>query len=311
MPEQVESPPSTVEATYKAREVEGVLDRWFYRKIGFRLAQLFAAIRVAPTGVTLLGGICGVIAGHLYFYRDLPINVFGMGLHIFANTLDNADGQLARLLNKKSRMGRVEDSLADHLIFLSIYVHLALRCWGNGASLAVGLLALAAGLSHAWQGAAADYFRNAYLYFVKGRSRADWDCSRALRQDYEQASWRAQPWTKLLLRLYLNFTRQQEMLSPALRGLREATEREFSSGIPLALRASYGDIAGPMLRWWGLLMTNTRMLFLFLFLAIDRPALYFWMELTVFNLLLVFLLIRQERMSSAFLRHSAGSLKAA
>jgi phosphatidylglycerophosphate synthase len=312
LPEQIEPPRSTVEATYKAREVEGVLDLCFYRKIGFRLAQFFAGLGFTPTGVTVLGGICGIIAGHLYFYRDLRINLIGMVLHIFANALDNADGQLARLLNKKSRMGRVIDSLADHLIFLSIYIHLGLRCWLNGASLAIGLLALAAGLSHALQGAAADYFRNAYLYFVKGRSRADWDSSRALRGDYAQVSWRAQPWTKFLLTLQLNFTRQQEMLSPVLKGLRDATEHEFPGGeVPLALRARYGAAAGPMLRWWGLLMTNTRMFFLFLFLAIDRPALYFWLELTAFNILLVFLLIRQERMSSSFLEHSAGSLKAA
>ena len=39
MPQQIEPPVSALEATYKTREVEGVLDLYFYRPIGFRLAS--------------------------------------------------------------------------------------------------------------------------------------------------------------------------------------------------------------------------------------------------------------------------------
>jgi CDP-alcohol phosphatidyltransferase len=245
----------------------------------------------------VLGGICGILAGHLYFYRDLRTNIIGMVLHIFANLLDNADGQLARLLNQKSRTGRVIDSLFDHLIFLSIYVHLGLRCLAEGASPAIALLVLAAGLSHAAQGAAADYFRNAYLFFVKGRARADWDSSAKLRHEFRNLRWRTDPGQKFLLALYINFTWQQEVLSPRLRRLRDVAEHEFPAEVPPDLRVHYRDNARPMLRWWGLLMTNTRMFFLFLFLIIDRPSWFFWLEVSVLNLLLLFLIVRQEHMS--------------
>lgn len=301
MLEPIEPPLSTLEATYKARDVEGILDLYFYRKVAFRLAQFFAKLKMTPTAVTVIGGIFGVIAGHLYFYRDLRLNIAGMALHVCANLFDNADGQLARLLNQKSRSGRVIDSIADHFVFLSIYVHLTLRCLVEGASPAICLLALAAGLSHALQGAAADYFRNGYLHFVKGRAQADWDSSRDLRVEYRQLGWRTEPWTKLLLRLYLNFTCQQEMLSPNLRRLRDATGRDGSNSITNFLRARYHASARPMLKWWGLLMTNTRMFFLFLFLIISQPAWYFWLEVSVFNLLLLWLLVRQERMSRSLL----------
>ncbi len=303
MPEQIDLPLSPLEATYKTRDVEGIVDLYFYRKIAFRLAQLFAKLKMTPTTVTLLGGVLGIAAGHLYFYRNLRLNVVGMVLHICANVFDNADGQLARLLNQKSRTGRVIDSLVDHVIFLNIYVHLMLRCLVEGASLTVCLLALGAGISHALQGAAADYFRNAYLYFVKGRSRADWDCSAVLRNDYRRLNWRTEGWNKFLLATYLNFTRQQELLSPKLKQLRDATVHDFADEIPGSLRGHYRDIARPMLRGWGLLMTNTRMFFLFLFLAIDRPIWYFWLEVSVFNLLLIYLIFRQEKMARAFLEH--------
>ena len=301
MPAQIIEPPPTPEATYKARDVEGILDLYFYRKIGFWLAQFFARLKMTPASVSLLGGLCGVIAGHLYFYRNLGPNIVGMALHVFANALDNADGQLARLTGRQSREGRILDSVADHLVFVSIYVHLALRYLIEGASPAICFLAVAAGISHAWQGAAADYYRASYLYFVKGKSFMDLDSSVALRSDYQKLSWRDRPWHKFLLALYLNFTRQQEMLSPHLRRLREMSNRSFAHEIPEWFRSRYQRSARPMFKLWGLLMTNTRMLLLFILLFIGQPIWYFWIEVTVFNVLLAYLIYRQENMSQSLL----------
>jgi len=301
MPMQIIEQPVAPETTYKAREVEGVLDLYFYRKVGYWLAQVFARLKITPAGVSLIGCLCGVMAGHLYFYRNLGINVAGMALHVCANALDNADGQLARLTGAGSREGRIVDSLADHLVFVSIYVHLALRYLVEGASPLVCLLAIAAGISHALQGAAADYYRTSYLYFVKGRSFLDLDSSVALRSDYQELSWPDQPWHKFLLALYWNFTRQQEMLSPHLKRLREISIRSFPKGIPQWFRTRYQRFAKSMFKLWGLLMTNARMLILFILLFIGQPIWYFWIEVTVCNVLLAYLIYRQENMSQSLL----------
>ena len=302
MPMQTIEQPNTTETTYKTREVEGVLDLYFYRKIGYWLAQAFARLKITPAGVSLLGALCGVTAGHLYFYRNLGINVAGMVLHVCANALDNADGQLARLTGAGSRYGRIIDSVADHLVFVSIYFHLALRYLVEGASPSVCLLAIAAAISHALQGAAADYYRTSYLYFVKkGESFVDLDSSAALRSDYQGLGWRDQPWHKLLLALYWNFTRQQEMLSPHLKRLREISIRLFPQEVPEWFRARYQRFARPMFKLWGLLMTNTRMLILFILLFIGQPVWYFWLEVTVFNLLFAYLIYRQESMAQSLL----------
>jgi len=302
MPMQILEQPETAETTYKTHEVEGFLDLFFYRRIGYWLAQAFARLKITPAGVSLLGALCGVMAGHLYLYRNLAINVAGMALHVCANALDNADGQLARLTGAGSRKGRIIDSLADHLVFVSIYVHLTLRYLVQGASPLVCLLAIAAGISHALQGAAADYFRTSYLYFVKRRkSFADLDSSAGLRLDYRSLSWSDQPWHKLLLALYWNFTRQQEMLSPHLRRLREISIRLFPQEIPEWFKTRYQRVASPMFKLWGLLMTNTRMLILFILLFIGQPVWYFWLEVTLFNLLLAYLIYRQERMAQSLM----------
>jgi phosphatidylglycerophosphate synthase len=270
--------------TYKGRDVEGIVDLVFYRRIGFALAQFFARLNWTPIAVTLLGGVIGLIGGHLYFYRSIALNVVGFLLHVFANALDNADGQLARLTNRQSRDGRIIDSVVDHIIFANIYVHLALRAWSESGSTFVLILAGAAALSHALQGGAADYFRNAYLYFANG---GDWDTMSILREERERSS----GLRKFLLLLYLSFTRQQEMIAPNLRRLRDA---------PFV--TSFCERARTMLRGWGLLMTNTRMFFLLIFLLVDRPTLFFWLELIPMNVLLVFLIAQQETLARRLLR---------
>jgi len=299
MPQQTDTLSSRVAATYKAREVEGLLDLYFYRPIGLRLAEFFEQLKMTPTAVTLFGGVCGVVAGHLYYYRDLRINIVGMVLHVCANALDNADGQLARLTQRETRKGRIIDSVADHVVFASIYVHLTVRCFLENPSPAIWLLALAAGISHALQGAAADYYRSTYLYFAATGARTGFDSSAGVRSEYQTSGWHQRPWDKLLLALYLNFTRQQEMLAPHLKRLRDAASELFEGQIPAWLRARYQNLAGPMLKWWGLLMTNTRMLVLFVLLLIGRPIYFFWFELIPLNALFVYLIFREETMAES------------
>ena len=301
--QQVETRHSRIAATYKAREVEGALDLYFYRPLGFRVAEFFARLKVTPAGVSVLAGLCGVVAGHLYFYRNLGVNIAGMIFHVCANALDNADGQLARLTRQESRKGRIIDSVADHLGFASVYIHLTLRCAFAGASPAIWFLALGAVISHALQGAAADYYRTSFLHFADG-ARAELDSSSALRSDYRKLSWRRGIWDKLLLALYVNFTLQQEMFAPRLKKLRETANTALHGRIPGWLEQRYRDAAGHMLKWWRLLMTNTRMLVLFLVLFLGQPVYYFWFELIPLNVLFVYLIVRQEKMAKSLERPS-------
>src|SRR5262249_43551554 len=292
---------SKIESTLKAREVEGILDLYFYRPLGFRLAEFFANLKITPAGVSLLAGLCGVMGGHLYFFRGLFVQIAGLVLHICANALDNADGQLARLTHRESRKGRIIDSVADHLGFASVYIHLTLRCAFAGASPAIWLLALGAAISHALQGAAADYYRTAFLYFTGG-GRTEIDSSSALRSDYRKLTWSQRAWDKLLLALYLNFTLQQELLAPGLKNLCNTANAVFRGNVPGWLEQRYRDAASPMLRLWRLLMTNTRMLVLFLLLFLGQPVYYFWFELVPLNLLFVYLVARQEKMAESLER---------
>ena len=293
-----ESPSGTrlgVAATYKSREVEGVFDLLFYRKVGFHLARFFAGLGFTPSAVTLIGGVFGVVAGHFYFYRSVVLNLVGFALHITANAFDNADGQLARLTNQQSRSGRILDLVVDHIIWISIYVHLTLRLWSHGFSAAIIVLAIAAGLSHALQATAGDCWRHAYLYF--GKRRGELDSAAVLEQEYQRLNWRDNGWSKILLALYLGGIRQQELLFPGIKRLHEKVGVMSPQSIPDWFRSRYEAMVGPTFRWWGLLLTNSRMLILFILFLVQRPVWFFWIEVTVGNVLLFFLILQQQRMT--------------
>lgn len=287
---------SDVESTYKARDVESILDLYFYRPIGFQLARFFAAIGFTPSMVSLVGAMIGVTAGHLYYYGDLRLNVIGMGLHVLTNALDNADGQLARLTNRGSLYGAIVDGFADYAVFLSIYVHLVLRHIAGGGSAAVWLLAIAAGVSHAVQSMMIDYYRNAYLQFVGGKRSADGNSSEAVRSAYAATSWRT-PLRNLGLRNYLNYTSQQEAIAPNLLKLRLAVR----GAAPEWLAAEFREDCRPLIKWCNGLATNPRMLLLFALLLIGRPSWYFTFELTVFNALLMYVMWRHDAVFQSLL----------
>jgi phosphatidylserine synthase len=286
-----------MEATYKSRELEGLVDLLFYRRIGFRIAQICAGLHIRPNGVTLIGGLIGVLAGHLYFYRDLALNLIGLLLQVVANIFDNADGQLARLTNHHTRAGRILDPVVDHVIWVSIYVHLALRLRIQGFPETIWLLAIAAGISHGAQAAAADYCRNAYLHFARGGN--GFDSVSKLTLEYCSLAWSKSAWPKILLWLYLNIMREQEFLFPGLRKLYEKTQTHRVSD---ELTSSYVALARPTFKWWGLLMTNVRIFVLFLVFLAHQPVWYFWLELTLGNILLLYLVLRQERISEFLIR---------
>ena len=288
---------SRIAATYKSRELEGVVDLLFYRNVGFWLAHFFERLEFTPTTVTLIGGVFGVVAGHFYFYRSLLLNLVGWVLHVVANIFDNADGQLARLTNQQSRTGRILDPVVDHIVWLSIYVHLALRLRLEGFSGAIWILAIAAGISHGAQAAAADYWRHAYLFFAKRRGEID--STPKIKEEYCRKSWRVDAWQKVLFALHLNVTREQEFLLPGIRRLHENVAGLAADRVPARFQSQYAATVRPTFKWWGLLMTNSRMLILLVLFLIHQPVWFFWAEIGIGNLLLLLLIVQQQRISQS------------
>lgn len=290
-----------IRSTYKAPEVEEALDIFFYRPFGYILAKISGAFGLTPDAVTILSMITGIIAGHLFFYQSMALNIAGILLLIFCEALDSADGQLARITGIKSKHGRILDGLAGNITFLSIYLHIYARLLYAGASPSIILLIIFAGVSHSFQSAMADYYRNGYLYFAVVPQKGELDRSSSIEERYLMLSWLKNPADKFFMRIYLNYTREQELLSPNFQKLLNAAKAAYRDNIPEFFRNEYSKLNRPLIKYYNILTTNTRMIFLFIVLLMGVPFLYFLFELFVLNLLLAYVIIKQENNNRSLL----------
>lgn len=120
-------------ASLKSADTEEHIDIYFYRPIGYQWARFFRMLHVTPNVVTILSIFLGVGAGICFYFDDLAINILGIFLLIWANVYDSCDGQLARLTNQKSALGRILDGAAGDFWFVSIYFAISFRLmpeWG-------------------------------------------------------------------------------------------------------------------------------------------------------------------------------------
>ncbi|MDE5961230.1 MAG: CDP-alcohol phosphatidyltransferase family protein, partial [Duncaniella sp.] len=108
-------------------------------------------------------------------------------------------------------------------------------------------------------------------------------------------TWKSNFWKRLTMGFYLAYTRQQEATSPALQALRRELHRRFPSGnIPQSFRDDFRRESLPLMKYTNILSFNWRVITLFTTLFIGQPWIYFIAELTVFNALLVYMIVRHE-----------------
>ena len=291
---------SAFQSSLKSSDTEERIDIWFYRPIGYQIALFCAKIGITPNAVTIISIFFGVAAGILFYYQELWINVIGMLSLVFANSLDSADGQLARLTNNKSRLGRILDGLAGDFWFIAIHVAICLRSQNEGWSALIWVPGVVAGLSHIVQSAMADYYRNVHLFFIKGTSGSELDNSRDLQKEYDALSWSSHFFPKLVARNYLNYTKLQESFSPNLQKLLGVVRERFQNGLPEWLITDFRAMNKPLMKYTNIVQFNTRVLFLFLWLFIDQAWIYFLFDIFVLNPILIYMCVSQEKVSRHF-----------
>lgn len=104
-----------VAKTFKSEDTEEWLDKVWTRPVGYLFAVFFKKLHVHPNGVTVLSMIIGAASAWFFAsgsYRycglhGLKMNIIAVVMLAVADFLDSADGQLARMTNQKTRLGRI------------------------------------------------------------------------------------------------------------------------------------------------------------------------------------------------------------
>lgn len=283
----------------KSMDTEEGIDLAFYRPIGYAWARLAARCGISPNAITIASIFLGVAGGICFYFTDLWIDLAGMLLIVWANSFDSADGQLARMTHQYSRLGRVLDGLSGDFWFAAIYISIALRTvatvpYFSAHPWAIWVIIAAAAICHAKQAAMADYYRQFHLYFLKGEEGSELDNSADLSR--RLAATRGL-WSRLVMRIYLNYTRQQEATSPSMQRLRRALKARWPDGAaPARFRAAFRRQSLPLMKYTNILSFNWRIIILFASILAGIPWLYPVAELTAFNGLLIYMIARHERL---------------
>lgn len=309
-------------SSLKSMDTEEWFDLHFHRPLGFLWAKFFAKLGVSPNAITVASIFMGV-AGGIMLYFGQPylawINWLGMLLITWADTFDSADGQLARMTQQYSRMGRILDGVSGDFWFAAISFALVFRelhfgdAWSDtyfaNHQWQIWTLAILSGASHAIQAAMADYYRQFHLFFLKGQQGSELDSSAKLGEQYRQLEWGRNFWSKLPLFFYRGYTANQEHMTPSMQRLRRALSEKYGEdGVPSQeFRDYFRQLSLPLMKYTNILTFNTRIIACFIAVLINLPWLYFAFEVVVLNLLLIYMVTRHESICKKAIKHLATS----
>lgn len=299
MSEKIKVQKPDITSTLKSLDTEEFIDIHFYRPIGYRWALFFNKFGVSPNSITIASIFIGIAAGICFYYQNLPINIIGMILLVWANSYDSADGQLARMTGKKTPLGRILDGFSGDLWFFSIYAAICLRLtpeWG----IWIWILAAITGFFHSKQAAMADYYRNIHLLFLKGKAGSELSYSPTLKENYKKLSWKKDFIYKLFETFYINYTVGQETLTPNFQKMMNIIRTQYKDEAPAWFRTAFREKSLPLMKYTNMLSFNTRVIALFISLFLDMPWLYFVFELTILNGMLVYMILTHEHFCKIF-----------
>jgi len=293
------------QSTLKSADTEEFIDLRFYRPLGFRTALLAAKLHITPNMITVASIFIGAAGGILFYYNDLWLNVIGMLLLMTANLFDSTDGQLARMTNNKTQLGRILDGFAGNVWFVIIYFALAFRVLATGfyewPDVWIWVVAWAAGICHVQHAAIADYYRNIHLYFMDYGKGGELEHSSNIQRDLRSCVFMKEPVRKIMLWFYRNYTKQQEALTPNFQRFIAKLKTDCpNNDLPEDLCTEFRARSKPLMKYTNILQFNTRVIALFICLFFAQPFLYFFFDLVVLNSIMLYMISRHEKMCKKF-----------
>lgn len=294
-----------IQSTLKSQDTEETIDIIWTRPIGYMWAKFFEKLGVHPNVVTILSMFLGAGAGICFYFdsyfagggtEGLLINILGVILLAWANFYDSADGQLARMTGKKTKLGRILDGAAGDVWYIFIYLALVFRIFRHlswlpeddtmqylGFAAVFGVVALDGLVCHVRQCRTADYYRNIHLLFLKGKSGSEADTYESQKPIYDALSWRKNFIEKLFMMFYVNYCNEQAKDTPNLQALLKAVRAKYGENVPQEFCEKFRRESFPILKWTNFLTFNWRANFLYISCLLDLPWLVILVEIFVFT----------------------------
>jgi hypothetical protein len=139
--------------------------------------------------------------------------------------------------------------------------------------------------------------------FLKGKNGSEWDNSSDLCEKYAGISWKERPFVKLFEKIYILYTEGQERWSPRLQGMRKILNVKYEKNIPQWHREVFLKKTFPLLKYTNMLSFNLRSIVLFICVLLNFPWVYFVFEITVMNIMLIYMVWKHERICEEYVEN--------
>lgn len=280
-------------------EIEDLTNRLFFHPLADLVVGIAMRLRLTANLLSMLGLLCGLAAAWTYYHLpQMGYVLAGFVLMLVWHVLDGADGRLARRTGTASATGRVLDGLCDHVTFVAVYIAFTLTLIESGwPAFNAWALAIVAGASHVVQ--SAGYEARRYQYVRRLRKLRDDNTVICAAHDTSSHGIGMQITTGLASAyewLQMFWVRPESLLDNKLRELWSDQNNESERH---AHRLTHSTRA--LVKAWSLFNPNKRTFLLAALAAVNLPAVYFVIEITVFNLLLVFLTLCERPYETALM----------
>lgn len=266
--------------------VEDPIDLFFYRPIGFVLANVFMRTPVTPNSVTAISMLSGIITGIFYTAGQAPTTLVAGLLLLITNILDCTDGQLARMKDTSSKLGRILDGFADYVTGMAVFIGIVIGYSGKFYTLPVwwGLVILAA-FSDILQSCLVDTYRSRFIAWMTGRSQNLKDELKEFEEENKNKS--ANKFERFIIKMYCLYLRWNiKMSPPKSRSMAKTNYDRLIMKNKLIIRG------------WSMIGPSTRITIAVIVSLMNRPDLYFIAIVIPINLFALILYILQSILDS-------------
>jgi len=265
----------------KMPKAEELLDLLFYRPIAFLFVKAIYRFPITPNQVTVLSMLAGIAAGWNFSIGTRTALVWGALWYVAANILDCSDGQLARLQQSGTLLGRVIDGVADYVSSVAVFLGVGIGLASKDEN--AWWLVVFAGLSSAIHAIFFDYYQSEFISTVRSeRSFVERETERFTDEIRQMKEKQRDGIEEFFLNLYLWYLGLQKRSSTKkqARNFNVETYRMENSG---------------MIRLWSFLGPTTNRTMLISCAFFGHVEWFLWVVITVLNFWLLFCYVLQRK----------------
>jgi phosphatidylglycerophosphate synthase len=251
-----------------------------------QIIKLLYNTSITPHQVILVSLLIGIFSSLLIIQENKIIVIIGALLLFYKNVLDKVDGSLARAKEMATRRGRFYDSISDFIVSFFLFTTMSYKLYIEYNSYLAFLVGFTALIMSMLQCSYFIYYQVSFIKFTGTNT-----INRLVEKVTEEDLLTEDKFTLLLQKIFIVIYGWQDILFDKLNNnLLNRLKRRFNSYNQELINSLWYSNR-TFLTLASFLGIGTHMVLIALFAVLDKFEIYFFLNLIIWNLLLIFTVI--------------------